>query len=508
MSTTVLRAVVLGATVAATSPVAALAAPARVSEQPVVDVSADGRLLLLANASLIDRVTGDVVIAPQVGKQPLDLAADGPTMLVRASDGTLAAISPELGGGATSEPVSYDERSMLVATSGPAQFGRDARTVLFTTGSATPRILEYRVGAGPATVRATGATLADASSDGRVVSWSRPLAGVPLPGAAGTVNARAVGYQVIGQAPRVVDVTRVATAAGACDAIDVTQPGDLQVSQTGAEGGAYLFTTSTSSSRVGTPLSTLTFTRIGAGSAQVLQQLGSSQYGPSEIFTDPRSSAAILVVSPRIGGGVSNSATLISDDGIRTTLSVPKPDGTSSSFGRALPLLRGAGFAAEVTVSASPLPSGARPELSGTWVDDAVRGTVGPSAGAFTALPREGDAIDGAGTAAAVNLGTCPPATPVAGAPSEYAPITLRTTGRSAGAVGVVLAPAGRIAAASVTATVGWYGLRVFSRAATADGTITLPQIPVGLPGFRLTVRIVLTDGTVLTESAALRRTR
>lgn len=510
MSSTALRAAVLGAVFVATSPGIALAAPARVSDQAVVDASADGRLLLLANASVIDRVTGDVLIPPQ-GLQPLDLAADGPSMLARAADGTLSVISPQLGGGVTAEPMSYDDASALVPTAGFAQFGRDAQTVVFTTTEATPRILEYRRGAGPASVRATGATLTDVSSDGRVITWSRSLPSVALPAesVARTALARAVGYQVPGQTPRVVGVTRVETAIeGSCGAIDVTQPGDLQVSQTGAEGGQYLFTTITGKQRAGTPLGSRTILRLGAGSPQVLQVLSAPDLGEASISTDPRSSAAIITVAPRLAGGVTNAATLLSDDGTLTALSVPKPDGAYASFDRTVPLLRGAGFAAAVTVSTSPTPAGARPELSGTWVDDAVRSTVGPSAGAWTPLPRPADAVDGAGTAADVQLSACQPPAPVAGAPGEYAPISLATTGRSAGTVGVVLAPSGRIAARSVTATVTWYGLRVFARTATADGTITLPQLPVGLPGFKLGVRITLADGTVLTESAALRRTR
>jgi hypothetical protein len=97
---------------------------------------------------------------------------------------------------------------------------------------------------------------------------------------------------------------------------------------------------------------------------------------------------------------------------------------------------------------------------------------------------------------------------PVAGVFADYASIVPAAVGNSAGTVTLKAAPANKLPLASAKIAVSWRGMQTWSRTATAPGAVALPSIPVGVAGFKVTVTVKLADGTTLTSSAALRRTR
>lgn len=511
MSSHVLRAAVLGAVVSAAGPALATAAPVRVSPSGVLDASSDGQLLLLRNGSVLDRTTGATALVADPD-QNLDLALRSPITLQRSLDGYIYVRDAVL------EALGSVDPSGVPVTATSAVLVRDGRGVVFTTAGATPTIIERDMVTNTSTVRVTNATLLDASEDGKVITFSRALPAIARPSGAAIsgqpsspIPSLALGYQVAGGAPRLVDQTRYAErASGATEngcptsvVGELRQVVDLQVSQEGAAGGRYVLTEQTTNSSQGGALFSRTFTRLGAGEATQLYRTDPS-IGSAVLTTDPVSGAYVITTSPRASAGTS-SARMTADDGRTFTLPVPSagvPARSTPLYQNVVPFSRGAGAAADVQIYA--MPQGPFPESSGAWVDDAL-GAVGASTTPWASLPREGDGVLPASLASDQTWVTCDG---VPGAPADYAAIQVATTGNSAGTVGVRLTPVGKVPAKVVSATVTWYGLPIWSRTAKADATLRLPAILPNVPGYRVDAKITLASGTVLTESAALRRTR
>lgn len=517
MSSNALRAAILGALFLATSPTLAAAAPVRVNASGVLDASTDGHLLLLRDGSVVDRQTGAVRLLADPD-QNLDLAADSLATLQRSADGYLFLRTLLPDGSGFERLVSASPAGLPIRAT-TAVLARDATTVFFTTAGPSPSIIERDLTTDTSTVRLTNATLLDASEDGRVITFSRALPAIQRPAGAAIVGdpgapipSLAIGYQVAGGAPRLIDQTRYAQqASGSIEqgcptsvSSALTRPLDLHVSQDG-DGGRYVLTQVSTSSSKGGALTSTTFTRLGANGEQVIGTTDGQSTGAATITTDPVSGAYVLTVSPRLSGWIS-SARMTTDDGRSFALPVPAPAGApvsaTTQYVNVVPFSRGAGAASDLRIWA--MPAGPLEQYSGAWVD-ADLGEVGPTTAAWAELPRAGDAVLAADLASDQTWVTCPG---VVGAPADYAAIQPMTTGNSAGTIAVRRSPYGKVPATRVTATVRWYGLPIWTRRVTADATLRLPALLPGVPGFAASVTITLTDGTVLTESAALRRTR
>lgn len=497
----------------ATSAAAASASPTRVKNQGFVDVSSNGRYVLTSDGAITDRTTDSTVLPIGTGS-PLDLANDAPISLESASGAGLVVRSPANPDGTF---VSIGPSGTGVPISGTARLVRNGTAVIFATTERPTRIIERDLTTGTSTVRLTGATLLDASEDGKVITWqrstgeiTRPAGSAPIPGdpTAGTTGV-AVGYQVAGAEPRVVDVThyaqqRLGNPSTTCPeqvGANVTTPVSLDVSQDGAA-ARYTLVLGTAFKSAWYPFTSHQYSRLTSSGDPLVIATDDTQTSVAHVTTDPVSGAYTVVTDNHGSYPTYNVAKVVGDDGTSHALAIAPTDtpNTAALFTTAAPFARGAGAA----FTAIPAVG----TQSGTWLDDGF-GAVGTSTTPWLGLPREGDAVDSAATKADTAFISCGVVTaPVAGTIADYAPLTVKTTGNSAGSIAFTKAPAGKIAAKSLTVSVSWFGLQLSTRTTTTDGTVTLPAIVPGVSGFKATERVTLTNGTVVSASTALRRTR
>ncbi|MEH3053049.1 MAG: hypothetical protein PGN13_03440 [Patulibacter minatonensis] len=443
---------------------------------------------------------------------PLDLASDAPiglyagteanrALYVRTTDaprGELVNIGP------SGETVPAAPKGVLV---------KHGTAVVFSTLEATPRIIERDLTTGTSTVRLSGADLLDASEDGNVITYSRALANAgrpagtkPLPDDKRAPAEFAVGYQVGSGPARVVDVTRGEQLRTGDPTLEIpehtywkaTTPLDLQVSQTG---GRYSLVLSLGSVNTNYPYQDGEFRRLSADGSTVLDSY-SSQISITSLLADPVSGAYTTIRSSHASSGTYNQAAIVDGSGRRIELSTGSA--APQQFVKAIPTNAGAGA---VFTAFNRDAEG----LSGAWAIDEL-GAPGVDATPWLDLPRSGDTIDSPALKADVKWLNYPdtsvPPTPVAGALADYAAVTVKTTGNSAASIAFTPAPQGKIAAKSVRANLTFLGFELWSRSLAKPGTINLPGIPPYFPFLATTVKVTLADGTALTKSTALSRTR
>lgn len=463
---------------------------ARLTSERAIDVSSGGRYVLLETGAVIDRTTGTT--SEPVPGTPLDLAIDAPKVLSNV-DGKLYVKDAFSAQPATLVSLSTAGTPLQVPG---GQLVRNGAEVVFTSSDAGGAHT-IDVGAAASTLAIPGATSAQASEDGRVITFSKPLPPVPHPAGLKARNAKATvegvlaGYSVDGGAPRRIGVTKVTERLGAPSgaitcatntAYYQTITPTLQgFAQDGLAGGRYQF----------------------SPAARVRDTLYDTWPTTSytDTFQDPVSGAYAAIFTTHGGAPVYNAAGVTNEAGTPTALTYPpsSPENVPDvGFARrALPFARGAGAILVGT------PRG-NPGDAGTFVVEGIP-TAGDSVIPWTSLPRPQDPLITGDEQIEASWATCQdPAPPAA---TDYVAITPKLTGNSAGTITLRPTPPGRPPVRSVTATMSWFGLRTWSRTTTAD-PITLPSIPVGLPGFKVTVRVSLADGTTATTSAALRRTR
>lgn len=500
MSSNILRAAVLGAILAAAGAGTASASTNLVSHEQLIDATSDGKLFLLGDGSVLDNAAQAAVL-PASTRTPVDLADRAPVSLEKTDAGALYLRTTAAPAGAA---IGIDEKgaSVPVAT---ARLVRNGAAVIFGTSEATPRIIERDLATGQSTVRLMGASLLDASEDGNVVTWLRHLpsvsrpAGAALSGDPAPLEGDAVGYQLKGTAPRVVDTThytqRPSGQSGTCptwvNGLRLT-PYMLAVSQDG-DGGRYTLMLGGYQWSDSYPFRSANYSRIlETGSTLLVHSDG--QVFWSWVTTDPHSGAYVTYTNAHFAQGY-NTAVLTADDGTTQRIG-------PSYVADAIPFARGEAIAAtgaELVYNRPPWEA-----VVGTWFTDGLP-AVGESTTPWLTLPRASDPVDGPATKVDASWEIC---AGVPGVAADYAPITLATAGSAAGKVGVALTPIGKVPAKAVSATVSWFGIPLWSRTAKSTGSLSLPSIPAGLAGFKLTVKITLTNGTVLSEAATLRRTR
>lgn len=474
------------------APTTSFAAPTvtRLTETPAIDVSSDGRYVLLSDGTVIDRTAGTTSEA--VPGTPVDLAAASPKVLFTAGGKLYVKDAFEAGAGTL---VSLNAAGTPVeATKG--QLVRNGAEVVFVPPT-TFGLHTIEVGEPKSTVRMLHATSGSASEDGRVLVFSMNLAPEPRPAGLKAGNAKAavggqlVGYSVDGGAPRRLGVTKVeerlAAPSGAITCATntayykTTTPTLTRLAQDGLTGGRYQFTPST---RVNDTL---------------YDTWPTTQY--TDEYQDPTSGAYVSILTTHGAAPVYNFPRIINEAATSTDLGFPtNPPAETDSFGfarSAYPFAKGAG-----AILVGQPRSGAP---GGTFVVEGLP-TDGAPVIPWQTLPRAEDPLVTGQETVEASWATCKdPAPP---AVSDYATIVPKLTGNSAGSITTTLAPAGRPPAKSVTATLSWYGLRIWSRTSTASGVINLPAIPVGIPGFKVTVTLPLADGRTATTTVALRRTR
>lgn len=519
MSSLFLRGALLsaGALVAATAP--AQASPVLLgSPAAVTDASSDGRYVLLDDG-VLDRTTSTTL--PLGAGTPVALADRAPRVLVNTGTGLVVR---DLATG-TEQVANVDPSGATVAPSQfiAAELVDNGRVVVFTTGEATPRIIERNLATETSTVRLTGATQLDVSEDGQIVTYRRELASVtrpagvtPAPNTPSSVGGTAVGYQQRGQAPRIVERSTwtqklvpnpgVSTCSERRAEETTTTPWALQISQNGA--GKYaLYVTRTRALGPAWGYSSVITDRVTETGTILLTDSGNPSVR-DDFQADPVSGAYTLIHTTHGAMNRWNVATLVSQDGTGRTLRVLPVTGPGGTFDEssltveALPINGGAGVVYRAAPNTADQFLG-RPNI---YIDEA--GPAGPSVGTpWLTLPRPGDVVDTAEVRPDVTWADCG----LVAAPAtiaDYAALTLRTTGNSAGSVAVTIAPAGKAKAKSVTATVSWLGLPFSVRRVTTDTTIKLPGIPVGIGGFKLTLVATLDNGQTVRSGTALRRTR
>lgn len=482
----------IGVVALAVAPVSALADPTvtRLTNDRAIDVSSDGRYVLLDTGAVLDRTT--TTTSDAVPGTPLDLASNAPKVLYNAggklyvkdafgtAPGTLVSLNPA--GAAIEAPT--------------GQLVRGGNEVVFFPGT-TGGLHTIEVGASASTLRIARATSGTASEDGRVLTYVAPLPPEPRPAGLKARNAKAavggslLAYSVDGAAPRLLGVTKVEERLGAPSGAitcatntayyKTTTPTLAAFSQDGLAGGRYQFVPSTRTS------DTLYDTWPVISYTDTFQDPVSGAYG--SVFTTH--GGAPTFNSPRITNEAGATAELFYPP------SLPQQTIDAGFASRALPFSRGAGA---ILVGQ---PRGGAP--AGTFVVEGLP-TGGESVIAWQELPRAEDPLVTGQEQVEASWATCQD--PVPPAATDYVTITPSATGNSAGKITTNLMPAGQPPAKSVTATVSWYGIRTWSRTSTTSGVITLPSIPVGLPGFKVTVKLPLADGTTVTTSTALRRTR
>lgn len=485
-------ALVLSTVALAALPAASQADPTvtRLTSERAIDVSADGRYVLLETGAVIDRTTG--ATSEPVPGTPLDLAIASPKVLYNAGGqlyvkdafsaqpGTLVSLSP------AGAPLQVPGGQLV----------RNGAEVLFASSEAGGAHT-IDVGAAASTLAIPGASSAQASEDGRVITFSKPLPPVPRPAGLKARNAKATvegviaGYSVDGGAPRRIGVTKVTERLGAPSGAitcatntayyQTITPVLQGFTQDGLAGGRYQFS----------PATTVR--------DSLYDTWPTTSY--TDTFQDPVSGAYGSIFTTHGGAPVYNAAGIVSEAGVPTALTYPpsSPENVPDvGFARrALPFSRGAGAILVGT------PRG-NPGDAGTFVVEGIP-TTGDSVIPWTTLPRTQDPLITGAEQIEASWATCQdPAPPAA---TDYVVITPKLTGNSAGTITLKPAPSGKPPVRSLTATVSWLGIRTWSRTTTTD-TITLPSIPVGLPGFKVTVKVALVDGSSATTSAALRRTR
>ena len=485
------------------------------SDKVATGIADDGRYVIFSDSSILDRINGK----PRTlgGDTLIALSPTSEFTLLKDATGRISDLSLvngsnlplNLGTDTNGNPVPI-RRAFLV---------NGGATVIFQTQGANAPITEFDVATQTPTVRLSGPVQLDgASEDGKVITWSKALpaetrpAGTVPPGHADTasVAGHAVGYQVKGDVPHVVATTTFDQRLGGPNGgipcsqqygiADIVDPTGLEVAQDGAAGGRYTLLLSAyntygiypQDSGVSTKRLTLTGSDLIAGGGYTVRSVQTQ---------DPISAANALVVTSHGSAPSSNSASVTAEDGTTLGISYPLTDTSTDPAGftdRVFPFARGAGAVFTGNSRSN--------EQAGTFV--ALGDPVGASTfDQWLTLPRAIDPVLSGAERTQTKWASC--VEPPAPSPADYAPITLKTTGNSAGTVGVVLRPAGAtVPATSVTATVSWFGLRLWSRTATTSTPMALPAIPAGVPGFKVTVKITLADGRVVTESAALRRTR
>lgn len=487
----------------------ASATPTFVHSDGMIDVSSDGRYVLSANGELRDRSGAGVGQLPMGIRTPVDLADRAPIALESDfNTGTLWVHDKDHG----AVVVNIGPNGTSVPTTGTGRLVRNGTAVIFATTERPTRIIERDLTTGTSTVRLSGATLLDASEDGQVITWQRAIgtiartSGTPIPGDPTSGHtAVAVGYQVAGSAPRVVDVThykqvRTGNPEPVCPEMvgaDETIPTSLDISQDGSS-ARYSLVLGTTRSLWWYPFRADAWKRLtDGGPVQIASD--DTQTTVAHVTTDPVSGAFTVITDNHGSYPNYNQAALIGDDGSSSPLTVAPAGSTDTAalYLKAVPFNRGGGVAYSALTRAGV--------SSGTWVDEPA--AAGASTTPWTTLPRSSDPVDGPSTTPDATFITCPP-TVVDGTIADYAPLALKTTGSSAGTITFTPAPAGKTTATSLTATVSWFGIKLWSRSATTAGTITLPAIFPGLAGFKATETVKLTNGTVLTSSTALRRTR
>lgn len=511
MSKLTLRGGVAALALAALAAPSAHAAATKAFPYPVVDVSSDGRYLLHVNGDVVDRTGSNGL--PQGTTAAVDLADHAPIALGRDANNGLLLVRTQQAPRGTVASIGPDGTSVPAGT---GKLVENGTALIFSTTERPNRIIKRDLVAGTSTVLMTGATLLDASEDGKVITYvrqlpnvSRPAGSTPVDGDPGpSTTGQAVGYQVAGGQPRVVAVTTwreraVGELDGTCPTkveVDITTPVDLKISQRGQAGGTYsLVLTQTDQRGGGYPFVATTIARLNATSASTIVSTD-GQTTNATISPDPVSGAAGVIVNDKANSfPLANDARLLEPSGAQERLTIPAPEGstdTAALFTKALPFNGGAGVAFTAKSRAA--------NATWTYLDESL--TPGTDTTPWTALPRAVDAVDGAGTKIDATWAGC--AAPPAGTFGEYVGLALKPTGSSAGFLTVTSSPAGRLTATSYRAAISWNGLTLWRRSGAADATVALPWIPAGLPGFKLTVAVTLADGTVLSQSTALRRTR
>jgi hypothetical protein len=496
MPRTVLRAIAsataLSAAMLGSVPALASAEPTvtRLTDERAVDVSADGRYILLDTGAVIDRTAGRT--SEPVPGTPVDLAAASPTVLF-TTGGKLYVKDAFADGPGTLVSLNASG-SPIEATRG--QLVRNGAEVVFVPPT-TFGLHTIEVGEPKNTVRVVHATSGSASEDGRVLVFSANLAPEPRPAGLKARNAKEavggqlLGYSVDGGAARRLGVTKVEERLGAPSGAitcatntayyKTTSPTLPRFAQDGLAGGRYQLTPGT---------------RI---SDTLYDTWPVTQY--TDEYQDPVSGAFASILTTHGAAPVYNYPRIVNEAGTSTDLPFPtSPPSNTDPFGfarAAFPFAKGAG-----AILVGQPRSGAP---GGTFVVEGLPTGADPVI-AWQELPRAEDPLVTGQETVDATWATCEdPAPPAA---TDYVTITPKPAGNSAGTITTTLAPAGHIPARSVTATVSWFGLRLWSRTSTTSGVITLPAILAGIPGFKATVKVVLADGTTATTSAALRRTR
>lgn len=488
------------------------AAPVRIGDDPAVDVSADGRYVLLDSGTVLDRSTGKP-LAHSATADAIDLARAAPKALI-ASDGKLTVRDLTVGASSDAAANVGPDGTPVMALADSATLVQDGRTVIFQTATAPKRIIARDLEAGSSTVLLEDAALQDASEDGRVITWSRALApqlrpfGTPLASdPPGGVTGLAVGYVIDGGAARIVSRSeweqRLWTASGdnVCANGSATasgwyrnDPTALQVSQDGAA-GRYAFLLQTISSADSSPPYTRQhWQRVGAGEPLTLFD-NNYQRTVWSIRSDPESGA--FRYSQTWHGPSYNAAAIVADDGTKREI-IPSATGGHGPWQTTSSLVfgRGTGF---LTYGGSFGPS-VTPAL---FVDDDL-GPVGPSTTPWTTLPRGADLVFDEYTGQArVKWALC--AEP--GRWSDYAGVVAPMTRNSAGIVWFTQAPGTRIPAKTLQIQVKWLGIRLWSRT-VEYGPVTLPSILPFVPGYTASLRVTLADGATVSGSVPLWRSR
>lgn len=470
-----------------------------VADGRLVDASSDGRYALIQRGDavlVVDHTTGSERAVPD-GGTPLDLADHSPRVLIQRGHDLFV---DDLDAG-TSTLVNFDETGQWVSTIGRGKLVEDGRRVIFNAVD-TPfsRILSRNLATETTTVRVTnGGLLRDASEDGRVVTYLRPLPRAYRPALlakhpddppAGVVGA-VVGYQIIGAAPRVVTATVFSQSQPAtndqatCLATPLSTtdgtPVDLRISQDG-DAPRYRLTTI---GRANLSWRVPVYDPAGGYFATDTVDGGDTSTGSYAIGVDPRSAASSTRNGPLPGPPVTTSVTVDDDRAAHWFLT-----GFHIWLVNLAPVI-------PVQRGAAVLYSGQWPDGTWTtWLEQARPAVAaGTTATDFSSLADRYSA-DGPSVGLKPNWAFCGPAVPK-GAPADYAAITPRSSGTSAGSVAVTLAPAGKSPARYVDLTLRLAGIQVWSRHVTASSTAVLPQILPWTQGYKLYTQIATEVGAV-----------
>ncbi len=495
------------------------AAITKVADQPLIDASSDGRFVLLADGSVIERATGTSVLGPD-RSESLDLASrSAATLELDAS--ALFLRTPQSPDG-TFVGIGTDGFSVPVTS---AKLVRDGKAVVFSTSESPSRILLRDLTTNTTTELLSRASLLDASEDGKVVTWIRQIAGTPRtagqpldsdPGP--SASGQAVGYTVGGES-RIVSRTTWTQRAfgpqpdGPCPTttvIDKRWPTGLQISQDGT--GRYSLVLSTAvQPGGGYPFAAGSTTRLTATSNTDATLITSDgQVTTSTTQVDPESGAAASILSDKANGfPLANRLYLSQPSGASQGVPVIGQFGTTDPIGaykRAVPVNGGAAVVYAFS-DRSGGPTGGPVE---TYLRDGF--TPGTDATPWLSLPRSIDPANVAGASVDATYIVCtatPSPTPTATPTPAVVPGTIDDYVPALGTQGFVtfaFTPSGKLPARSGRATITWFGVPIWDRTVTASTNLTLPRFPVVLPGVRLIARVKLSNDTVLSASQALAR--